>query len=331
MNYAVSVIIPVFKVESFIGRCVRYLFEQTLKEVEYIFIDDCSPDNSITVLQGVMEEYPHRKHDVTIVRHEQNRGLPSARNSGLQIASGEYIFHCDSDDYLDRDALFLLYDEAKKQNADAVWCDWYLSFRNNERYMSQAPVDSQYVSVMSTLEMMLGGKIRFNVWNKLVRRQLYTANDIRFPDGYGMGEDMTMIKLFAYAEKVSYLPMALYHYVQLNENAFTKKTTDQHLLQIQYNVDHIVHFLKQKYGSDLNTFIQFFKLNTKLPFLISNDTKSYERWLAWYPEANDYVTANPMFSKRTRIIQHFAIRRQFWILRLHYYLVIRVVYGLIYR
>ncbi|MDA4743656.1 hypothetical protein, partial [Enterobacter hormaechei] len=67
--------------------------------------------------------------------------------------------------------------------------------------------------------LMLGGKVRYNVWNKLVKKELYTDNNIWFPDGYGMGEDMTMIKLFAFAKKVNYLPKALYHYVQLNEEA----------------------------------------------------------------------------------------------------------------
>lgn len=64
-----------------------------------------------------------------IVKHEINKGLPSARNSGLKIASGEYIFHCDSDDWLEKNALSLLYEEAIEKNVDAVWCDWYLSFK----------------------------------------------------------------------------------------------------------------------------------------------------------------------------------------------------------
>ncbi|WP_082695228.1 glycosyltransferase family 2 protein [Elizabethkingia ursingii] len=331
MKYSVSVIIPVFNVERFIERCCINLFEQTLQSVEFIFVDDSSPDNSIAIVNRVLEEYPARKNDVQIIQHDINKGLPSARNTGLKIASGEYIFHCDSDDWLEKDALFLLFEKALSEKADAVWCDWYLSFKSNERYMSQSPNNQHTFSGKEAVILMLGGKVRYNVWNKLVKRKLYVDNNIEFPDGYGMGEDMTMIKIFALADKVSYLQKALYHYVQLNEEAFTKKTTEHHLQQIRYNVNNIVTFLYKKYNDDLDEAIQFFKLNTKLPFLISNDKKSYERWLEWYPEANIYIDKNPMFSKRIKFIQKAALRHQFWILKLYYYLVARFVYGIIYK
>ncbi|MCT4013586.1 glycosyltransferase family 2 protein [Elizabethkingia anophelis] len=332
MKYSVSVIIPVFKVERFIERCCRYLFEQTLESAEFIFVDDCSPDNSVSIINKIVEEYPERKYDVQIVKHEINKGLPSARNSGLKIASGEYIFHCDSDDWLEKNALSLLYEEAIEKNVDAVWCDWYLSFKNNERYMSQRPEQEDIISGLECVKLMLDGKIRYNVWNKLVKRELYKTNEIQFPDGYGMGEDMTMIKVLAFADKVSYLPIALYHYIRLNEEAFTQNTTEQHLKQIQYNVNDIVSFLNNRYEKeDTEKYIQFFKLNTKLPFLISNDTESYKRWLEWYPEANAYIDLNPMFSTRTKFIQKAAMKHQFWILKLYYNLVIRFIYGVIYK
>ena len=332
MKYSVSVIIPVFKVERFIERCCRYLFEQTIESAEFIFVDDCSPDNSVSIINKIVEEYPERKYDVQIVKHEINKGLPSARNSGLKIASGEYIFHCDSDDWLEKNALSLLYEEAIEKNVDAVWCDWYLSFKNNERYMSQRPEQEDIISGLESIQLMLGGRIRYNVWNKLVKRELYKTNEIQFPDGYGMGEDMTMIKVLAFADKVSYLPIALYHYIRLNEEAFTQNTTEQHLKQIQYNVNDIVSFLNKKYKKeDIEKYIQFFKLNTKLPFLISNDIKSYKRWLDWYPEANAYIDLNPMFSNRVKFIQKAAMKHQFWFLKLYYNLVIKFIYGVIYK
>ena len=97
----VSVIIPIYKVEKFIERCVCSLMEQTLQEVEYIFVDDATPDKSIEVLERCLTLYPNRKS--VILHHAQNQGLPAARNTGLQVASGKYIFHCDSDDYVEQD------------------------------------------------------------------------------------------------------------------------------------------------------------------------------------------------------------------------------------
>ena len=89
----VSVIIPIYNVEHFITRCATSLLEQTMKDVEFIFVDDVTPDKSIHLLQEVLGHYPERKEQVKLIRHVTNQGLPAARNSGLAVASGEYIFH----------------------------------------------------------------------------------------------------------------------------------------------------------------------------------------------------------------------------------------------
>lgn len=181
----VSVIIPIYKVERFIVKCAESLLAQTLNEVEFIFVDDASPDNSMALLQACIEQYPQRKSCVKIVRHSQNMGLPAARNTGLRVATGEYVFHCDSDDFVDKEMLEVLYLTAVEQKADIVWCDWYLSFEKNERYMKQP----QYATPMEALKGMLSGAMKFTVWNKLAKRSLYIDNHIEFPVGYGRRHD----------------------------------------------------------------------------------------------------------------------------------------------
>ena len=153
----VSVIIPIYKVEKFIERCVRSLMEQTLKEVEYIFVDDATPDKSIEVLERCLALYPNRKTE--ILHHSQNQGLPAARNTGLQVATGKYIFHCDSDDYVEHDMLEKLYLQAEQTNADIVWCDWFLTFAENERYMKQP----QFETTIDALKGILSGVMKYNV------------------------------------------------------------------------------------------------------------------------------------------------------------------------
>lgn len=96
----VSVIIPVYGVEKYIERCVRSLFEQTLDDIEYIFVDDCCLDRSIEILDNVIKEYPNRRTDIKIVHHKENKGLAQARQSGIKVATGEYFVHCDSDDWV---------------------------------------------------------------------------------------------------------------------------------------------------------------------------------------------------------------------------------------
>ncbi len=330
MNILVSVIVPMYNVKDFIGKCAQQLFKQTLQNIEIIFVDDKSPDDSANIVADLLLQYPARQEQVKIIQHEINLGLPSARNTGLGLAKGEFIFHCDGDDWVEINALELLYNAAVNANADIVWCDWFLTFEKNERYISQNIGLSQF-DVHTVLTHILSGKIRYNVWNKLVKHSLYSENQISFPDGFSMGEDMTMIKLFAVADKATYVPEALYHYVQLNNSAFTKKTTALHLEQVKHNVEDVISYLTSKFGNKLEEVIHFFKLNIKLPFLISDKEADYERWLSWYPESNNFIDKNPDFNFRTRFIQKMAHRRAFWVLKLYYYFVIRLVYGVIYK
>lgn len=323
----VSVIIPIYKVEPFIKRCVVSLMEQTLDNVEYIFIDDATPDNSIQLLNEAIASYPNRKEQIQIVHHEVNKGLPVARNTGLEIVQGEYIFHCDSDDYIEPDMLEKLYRKAEETDADMVWCDWFLSFEKNERYMKQP----DFHSPMDALKGVLCGTMKYNVWNKLVKRSLYQDHNIIFPSGHGMGEDMTMIRLLACAHRVAYLPEAFYHYVKLNTHALTQTYSDRHLQDVQYNVNETVNYLETKYSNDLQQELAWFKLNVKLPFIISDKKEDYERWKAWYPEANPFIWRNKLQSFRIRLVQWMAWKKQWWFVWLYYKLVYKLIYGVIYR
>lgn len=327
-NYKISIITPIFKVRNFIERCVCSLFEQTLKDVEYIFVDDASPDDSIEILMSCIKRYPECKEQIHILTHKHNQGLPAARNRGLDIATGEYIFHCDSDDFMEPTMLEEMYRAAKEKDADMVYCDFYLSFEKNERYMS----NPTYGSAEDMFKIgLLGGNMKYNVWNKLVKRSLYTDNDIWFPTGHAMGEDMTMIRLAACAKKVAYVPKAFYHYVKLNANAYSATMSEMYKADIRYNVNQTVAFIELKFGNSLGKEIAFFKLNTKLPFLITDDETQYEVWKEWWPEANKYICENKAQTFRTRLVQWLAAKNQFWAVKLYFKMVYKLIYGVIYR
>lgn len=325
MSYKVSVIIPIYGVEKFIGRCAETLMQQTLKEVEYVFVDDATPDRSMEVLQEVLARYPERQENIVIITHETNRGLPAARNTGLQMAQGEYVFHCDSDDFVEPDMLETLYTEAVRCQADIVWCDWFLSFERNERYMKQPSFDT----AQEALKAMLSGGMKYNVWNKLVRRSLYADYQVSFPAGYGMGEDMTMMWLFAHAGRVAYVPKAFYHYVKLNTGAMSHVYSDRHKEELKYNVSRIAEILLGMYGSALEKEIAFLKLEAKFPFLLMGDTRLYRLWKEWYPEANPYILQNRSISARSRWLQWCAWKNQFWLVWVYnqlFHLVYKVWY-----
>lgn len=323
----VSVIVPIYKVEAYIGRCARSLFGQTLQDVEFIFVDDATPDGSIAILEETIKQYPQRRSQIKIIRHSENKGLPTARNSGLRVAAGEYIFHCDSDDYVDSSALEKLYEAAVASEADYVWCDWYLAFPQSKRYMQQP----FYQTSEEALRGVLAGGMKYNVWNKLVKRSLYIDNGISFPDGYGMGEDMTMICLLACAKQVAYVPSALYYYVKREGEAFTNIWNDKHITSLRHNTQITIYFLKQRFSSSLDREMAWFKLNVKLPFLISDNKQLYKLWTESYPEANKHIWTNKQLSRRIRLLQLFASRQWFYLVHLHYMLIYKLIYGIIFK
>ena len=322
----VSVIVPVYGVEKFVEHCAVSLMEQTLDGIECIFVDDCTPDSSLDIIRNVISRYPER--DARIVSHSENRGLPTARNTGLELATGKYVFHCDGDDWIEPDMLEKMYAVAENANADIVYCDFYLSYEKNERYMSNPCLESREELLRQGF---LSGAMKYNVWNKLVRRSLYTDNGILFPDGHSMGEDMTMIRLTACAERVKYLPEALYHYVQTNSSAFSKTQSLKQLDDIQYNVDATVSFLREKYGDNIEDDIRNFKLSIKVPFLITDNREQYKLWEEWYPEANSNVLSNRMLSLRAKMLQWMASRKLWFGVRLYYFFVYKVLYRLLYK
>ena len=220
-----------------------------------------------------------------------------------------------------------MYRAAKANDADIVWCDWFLSFEHNERYMKQPAYPTAY----EALKGILNGRMKYNVWNKLVRRELYTLNDIWFPAGYGMGEDMTMIRLFACAGQVAYVPRAFYHYVKLNREAFTNTMSERHLSAVLHNTAETVSFLQKRYGSTLEGEIGTFKLTVKYPFLIGDDWSQYRLWKNCFPEANPFISRFRQLSLRSWLLQLAALHGHYWLLWLHYKLVYKLMYGIIYK
>lgn len=327
-SYKISVIIPIYGVESFIARCAETLLRQTLNEVEYIFVDDCTKDNSINVLKEVLSRFPKRKEHVQIIHHEENRGLPAARNTGMQVAKGEFIFHCDGDDFTEFTLLEELYNTAKEKNADYVWCDWSLSYQNTERYMRMPSFSSPF----DALKCMLAGGMKYNVWNKLVKRSLYFDNKIQFPSGHSMGEDMTMIQVLACSSKTAYVNKALYHYVKTNSGAMTNNLKEQDLIDIKYNVKKTEFAITTSiYGNQIKKEIEWFKLNVKLPFLISQDKQLYHLWDTWYKESNKHIWSNKNIATRTRLLQQMAAWKQWWFVRAYFVVIYKLIYNLRYN
>ncbi len=324
MPVKVSVIIPVYNVEAYIGRCVRSLMEQTCREVEFLFVDDASGDRSMDIVREITSGY---RRDVRLLSHPENRGLPAARNTGLRAARGEFIYHCDSDDWLEPDMLEKMLDAAATHDADFVYCDFYLSFAGGGRLMR----NPTYESSMEALEKgFLAGQMKYNVWNKLVKRSLYLDNGICSPEQHCKGgEDLMMVKVLRTSRKCVHVPEALYHYNRANGNAITKTRSKRHFDDIKANADDVLAFLASR-PVPHPEFLELFKLNIKLPFLMEGDKMHIALWKQWYPEANAYIDRNLWLPARTIRIQKWAAAGRFFPVRL-YAFAVRTFYRIRYR
>lgn len=207
----ISIIVPVYNVEKYIERCVRSVLEQTYGQLDIIFVDDCSIDQSLSILIRTVREYPERQGQVQVIRHKENKGLAAARKTGLHAALGEYVMQFDSDDYVATDIVEKLYSCAKKENADVTICDFNYVYPDRTEYR---PVNPS-LDNLECMKQVLTGEVHSSVCNKLIRKSLYFDNWILPTEGLDMREDLSvMYKLLYYAKKIAYLPEPLYYYVQ---------------------------------------------------------------------------------------------------------------------
>src|SRR5690606_289196 len=206
----VSVIVPVYNVAAFIRQGARALFEQTLQDIQYIFINDCTPDNSIEVLNEVIEEYPHRKNQIKIIKHSVNKGVSGSRNSGLAASTGEFIIHCDGDDWIEPHMYEDLYREAVRGGFDITWCYYFIERRGN----SILKVQYCEENTQSDIKYMLCNRHLSNyLCDKLMRREQYEAHHVIFPGGINISEDfLVIIQLLTYSSTVEGFGWAYYHY-----------------------------------------------------------------------------------------------------------------------
>lgn len=214
-NPLISVIVPVYKAENYIHKCVDSLLSQSFKDFEVILVDDGSPDNS----GKICDEYALMDDRVNVI-HKNNGGVSSARQCGLDNAIGDYIIHADPDDWVEPDMLEGLYSKALEDDSDMVICDYFMNKGEEQIYVEQnMPVNDPE----SLIKGFLSGTIHGSCWNKLIKRICFIDNNITFPKEFNLCEDLYVNTLVASKiKKIAYLPKAYYHYaIGINSNSYT--------------------------------------------------------------------------------------------------------------
>lgn len=309
----VSVIIAVYGAEKYIERCVCSLFEQTLDDIEYIFVDDCTPDKSITILTQVLKSYPERAKQVKIIHNHENKGIAYSRTIGMKAATGEYMIHCDPDDWVDLNLYQKMYEEAHSTNTeygkgkDLVICQFKLH-ESNKEYTCPLVYES---TPNKTLQKLYKKHHRtYSLWDKLIKRSIIVENDIYPYSNINFGEDQNVVvRILAEASNLTILNDVFYHY---NKNNIGSATNKKKLYKDwncwKKNVEQMYDFLIRRDSNKYKRTAQYFRLDAKLTY--SNLINDRKYWFYLYRDSHPYIlffNEYPLLSR----IKYFIILSNF--------------------
>jgi len=207
MQNKVSIIVPIYNVEMYLEKCISSILKQTYQNIEVILVNDGSTDNSPSICKNFLN-----KDNRIVYISQKNCGLSSARNAGLDNATGEWILFVDSDDYLEINMVNELISLALEHSADIVSCNVFNVYENGKK---SSDAKKAYIKEFSYIELVKGlltqEEIRFEVWNKLWKKEL--ISDVRFKIGQ-ISEDIYFDHVvFKRSKKFVYTSKCLYNYL----------------------------------------------------------------------------------------------------------------------
>ncbi|MBO4599443.1 MAG: glycosyltransferase family 2 protein [Bacteroidales bacterium] len=298
----VSFVVAIYGVAEYIGDCVRSLYGQTLEDIEIILADDCTPDGSIDIALRVLEEYPQRKEQVKVVRHEQNQGTKAVRKTGIMAATGEYVLNIDGDDWVDERMAELMYAKAVEEDADMVLCGlwWY---RQGGK-VARMPVPYEALGSSDAIKDATLDRLGWpNVWCRMVRRSIFLRKEMVWPVA-NHAEDVVVSMMTTYlAQRIACVREPLYHY-RYNPNSITNVRDERNRLkkfdEFVRNNELLIHFYEQngiseryRHGLKVN---KNFARNELLP--LTGKRKYRRLWIRTYPELNREMLRRGTYRER---------------------------------
>ena len=298
----VSVIVAVYNVEPYIERCLHSLFSQTLDNIEYIFVDNCSTDESVVKIVKTVELYPYRKGQIKIVGHSSNLGIAEARTAGIKVATGDYIIHCDPDDYIELDMYKLMYSEAIANDSDIVICDFYVDTPISKKVLNFSfqgtPIDYLKAGIKTAFSYA-------SLCNKLIRRNIIEKYNIVPYFGCDYGEDLgCVMRILYYAKSMSSINMPLYHYC-LRPTSITGSQMSLNIYKTRLRlVDNICGFFEDKGFATLCNALKFYTKLEGRHLYVENE----KEWVALYKECHKDIFKFSDNTLKARLIWWIALR-----------------------
>lgn len=321
LNPKITVILPVYGVEKYIGKCARSLFSQSYDNVEIIFVNDGTKDRSIEIVETLLSEsFPHMTGKVMIINKE-NAGLPVARKTGLDAATGDYILFVDPDDCLADGALGKIARKIEETDADIVYFDFYREHYRRSKYKYDGRQHRLIRGRRRELDYGANDNERWirniynyvsygYLWIKCFRKSIYDNNPIFMPV-YSMQEDeIISAGIIHYARTFAHLKEYLYYYNQYNGGSITawdKKRRD--LTSAKNMIDVYEHYLDDFMDSPFKSAIP------SMMYRLARTALKYEpELLDRYPYIAEHVLAQKLserccFSLTEQLVTKFRIRR----------------------
>ena len=283
----ISVIIPIYKVEKYLCRCLDSILNQTYKNLEIILVDDGSPDKC----PEICDEYKEKDKRIKVV-HKKNGGLSDARNEGLKFATGKYISFIDSDDCISCDMIEYLYDILIKNDADISVCDFSIFTENPElsslKTSNYKNDDTKKYTNVEAIKILLNGNVSHGdyAWNKLYKRKLF--DDIKYPYNKKMEDIGTTYKLYYISRYIVIGNSKKYFYYQRSDSILGNNDIKIYADGLELSLERY-NFLEKKLNIDMTDYSN--DLKDKIIELYKN-IKTKEEFLQFYEKKYDVLLLN---------------------------------------
>lgn len=299
MEPIISVIMPVYNSRKSLRQAIDCILGQSFGDFELLLIDDGSTDGS-----DVLCDEAAASDSRIRVWHQANAGVAAARNVGLAQARGRYVIHADADDIIEPDMLGQMYRTACSEKADIVFCDFYWD-ENHRRIQRPEHPDAD-----SIVRDILCGRIQGSLWNKLIRRELYEQNHIRFFPDINYCEDLlVVVMLLRVASRIVYLPEAFYHYMS-NPDSITRKISRETFRQRVLFIGRLREILPASFDDAVWQNILYIKYDAYRSrlFTLREQTRLFP--------GGGLAPFRSGFRRRMKFLLFFLSYRQVWLARL---------------
>lgn len=243
MDEVISVIVPIYKVEDYLDRCVKSIVEQTYSNLEIILVDDGSPDQC----PKLCDEWEEKDQRIKVI-HKKNGGLSDARNAGMKIMTGDYVSYIDSDDWIEKDMYEIMLDAMKKNNADICECAFERTSEKTQNTRKQQDEKKMILNKENALRAVVEEKIQPVVWNKLYKREI--VETLYFEVGKYNEDEFFTYKVIEKAEKIVKIPYVGYYYFFREDSIINESYTIRRLDGLEARYERMKYLKKypEAYG-----------------------------------------------------------------------------------